>query len=187
VVAGLGYAGYSLMGRQAAQRGLSPWTSLFYTFSFAALFLLAFNLLLNRLIPTAAVGLRDFFWLGKAWQGWTVLIVLAAVPTVIGFGLYNVSLSYLPSSVANLIVTLEPVFTAATAYLLLGERLSGIQIVGSLMILSGVVCLRIFEGWMVGRKVINISHRVETARFNKINHEAHKDTKNWMEEEGINQ
>jgi drug/metabolite transporter (DMT)-like permease len=159
VVAGLGYAGYSLMGRQAAQGGLSPWTSLFYTFSFAALFLLVFNLLLNGLLPGAAVGLGKFFWLGQAWEGWAVLIVLAAVPTVIGFGLYNVSLSYLPSSVANLIVTLEPVFTATTAYLLLGERLSGVQVVGSLMILGGVVCLRIFDGWMAGRHVMGAAEQ----------------------------
>ncbi len=33
------YAAYSLMGRSAAQRGLSPWTTLLYTFSFAALYL----------------------------------------------------------------------------------------------------------------------------------------------------
>jgi drug/metabolite transporter (DMT)-like permease len=157
VVAGLGYAGYSLMGRQAAQRGLNPWTSLFYTFSFAALFLLVFNLLLNGLLPTAAVRLGEFFWLGRAWAGWAVLIVLAAVPTVIGFGLYNVSLSYLPSSVANLIVTLEPVFTATTAYLLLGERLNSIQIAGSLMILGGVVCLRIFDGWMTRRLAVSVA------------------------------
>jgi drug/metabolite transporter (DMT)-like permease len=59
-----------------------------------------------------------------------------------------VSLTYLPSSVANLVVTLEPAFTAVIAYLLLGERLSWIQIIGSLLILSGVVFLRVYEGWM---------------------------------------
>jgi drug/metabolite transporter (DMT)-like permease len=52
--------------------------------------------------------------------------------------------------VANLVVTLEPVFTAATAYLLLGERLTRIQIIGGLLILSGVVFLRIYEGRLAG-------------------------------------
>jgi drug/metabolite transporter (DMT)-like permease len=65
---------------------------------------------------------------------------------VAGFGLYNVSLGYLPSSVANLILTIEPVFTAALAYVLLGEGLRGMQLGGSLMILAGVVFLRIHEG-----------------------------------------
>jgi drug/metabolite transporter (DMT)-like permease len=50
--------------------------------------------------------------------------------------------------VANLVVTLEPAFTAVIAFLLLGERYSWIQIAGSLLILGGVVFLRIYEGWI---------------------------------------
>jgi drug/metabolite transporter (DMT)-like permease len=34
ILSGLTYAGYSLMGRAASQRGLNPWTSLTYTFGF---------------------------------------------------------------------------------------------------------------------------------------------------------
>ena len=45
ILSGLFYAIYSLMGRSASQRGLNPWTTLLYTFGFAAVFLLAFNLL----------------------------------------------------------------------------------------------------------------------------------------------
>ena len=150
VLAGLWYAIYSLMGRSAAQRGLNPWTTLFYTFSFASAFLLFFNLLPGGLLPGAATRPADLFWLENSLRGWGILFLLAAGPTVAGFGLYNVSLSYLPSSVANLIVTLEPAFTAVTAYILLGERLSGIQIGGSLLILSGVVFMRVYEGWLAG-------------------------------------
>lgn len=79
-------------------------------------------------------------------MGWLWLILLAAGPTVAGFGLYNVSMVDLPSSIANLIVTSEPVFTAIIAYLLLGERLTGIQIGGAALILLGVFFLRIYEG-----------------------------------------
>jgi drug/metabolite transporter (DMT)-like permease len=147
VLSGLGYAIYSLMGRSAAQRGLSPWTTLLYTFAFAFVFLALCNLLPAGIIPGTAARPADFFWLGNAWAGWGVLFLLAAVPTVAGFGLYNVSLSYLPSSVANLIVTLEPAFTAITAYFLLHEQLQGVQWVGSGMILAGVLLLRLYEGW----------------------------------------
>ena len=55
------------------------------------------------------------------------------------------SLGYLPAGVANLIVSLEPVFTAAIASAFLGERLSRLQIVGGLVILGGVGLLRIHE------------------------------------------
>jgi len=141
VSSGLLYALYSLMGRSAAQRGLNPWTTLLYTFAFAALFLFGANLLPAGVLP----GSGDLLTLGTAWGGWGVLFLLAAGPTVAGFGLYNVSLSYLPSSVANLIVTLEPAFTAVIAYFLLGERLNGVQLLGSLLILSAVVFLRLYE------------------------------------------
>ena len=151
ILSGFGYAGYSLMGRSASQRGLNPWTTLFYTFAFATFFLLIFNLLPGKFLPGTASRLVDFLWLGDAWVGWGALFLLAAGPTVAGFGLYNVSLSYLPSSVANLVVTLEPSFTAVIAYFLLGERLTGIQVLGSLLILGAVVFLRIYEGRVAGR------------------------------------
>ena len=151
VLSGLFYAIYSLMGRSAAQRGLNPWTTLVYTFGLAAVFLLAINLLGRGFLPGAITRPADFLWLGKAWLGWGILFLLAVGPTLAGFGLYNVSLTYLPSSVANLIVTLEPAITALIAYLLLGERLTWVQVCGSLLILGGVVFLRIYEGWLAGR------------------------------------
>ncbi|HOU14872.1 MAG TPA: DMT family transporter [Anaerolineae bacterium] len=151
MASGLSYAAYSLMGRSAAQRGLNPWTTLCYTFGFAMLFLCGFNLLPETVMPGGAASLADFFWLGQAWAGWGVLFLLAAGPTVAGFGLYNVSLSYLPSSVVNLLATSEPVFTAVSAYFLLGEQLNGMQIAGSLLILSGVVALRLYDGWLANR------------------------------------
>jgi drug/metabolite transporter (DMT)-like permease len=148
VLSGLGYAAYSLMGRSASQRGLNPWTTVLYTFAFATAFLLVFNLLPGAHLPGAATRPADLFWLRSALAGWGILFLLAAGPTLGGFGLYNVSLSYLPSSVANLIVTMEPAFTVVIAYLVLGERLTGTQLVGGAMIVTGVAFLRIYEGWM---------------------------------------
>lgn len=151
ILSGLAYAVYSLMGRSAGRRGLNPWTTLLYTFGGAAGFLLGFNLLLGGILPGAAAHPAELFWLGSALAGWGVLLILAAGPTVAGFGLYNTSLTLLPSSVANLILTTEPVFTALIAYFLLGERLNGIQIGGSLLILAGVAFLRIYEGARAGQ------------------------------------
>lgn len=145
VISGLAYAAYSLMGRTAANRGLNAWTTVLYTFAFAACFLLFFNLVFGGSLPGTASSPADMFWLRDAWAGWGVLLLLAAGPTVAGFGLYNISLGYLPSSVANLILSTEPVFTAAIAYLLLGEQMTGIQMAGSLLVLGGVGIMRLFE------------------------------------------
>jgi drug/metabolite transporter (DMT)-like permease len=145
VLAGLWYAIYTLLGRSAAQRGLNSWTTLLYIFPVATLCLLAFNLLPGGILPGAAARPADLLWLGNAWAGWGVLLLLAAGPTLAGFGLYNLSLTYLPSSVANLIATSEPVFTAVIAYLLLGERLTWIQMLGGALVLGGVLLLRVHE------------------------------------------
>ncbi len=157
VLSGLGYAVYSLMGRTASQRGLNPWTTLIYTFSFAAIFLLFINLLPDQLLPGTATQPSDLFVLGSSLTGWGVLLLLAAGPTVAGFGLYNVSLSLLPASVVNLIVTTEPVFTAVLAIMLLGERLTIVQVVGSVLIMGGVIFLRLYEGHLAKRKRLNAS------------------------------
>lgn len=150
---GLLYALYSLMGRSAALRGLNPWTTVLYTFAFAAGFLFMLNLLPLGMPSAAATSLAGFLWLGDAWVGWLILFFLAAGPTVLGFGLYNISLGYLPSSVANLILTTEPVFTAIIAYALLGERMKAVQMIGSAFILAGIIILRLYEGRETGKAV----------------------------------
>jgi len=151
ILAGLGYAIYTLLGRSAAQRGLSPWTTLLYTFAFASVFLMVFNLFPGGFLPGAAENPADLFWLGGAITGWAVLFLLAAGPTVAGFGLYNLSLVYLPASVANLVVITEPLFTAIFAYFLLDEKMSSLQVFGGMLILAGVIFLRIYEGRLANR------------------------------------
>jgi drug/metabolite transporter (DMT)-like permease len=142
IFSGLLYALYSLLGRHASQRDLNPWTTLFYTFLFAAVFLFIINLLPINFFPSTADTFTDFFQLGTQWRGWILLVILAAGPTLVGFGLYNISLVMLPSSTANLILTLEPVVTAITAYFLLGERLTSIELIGSGLILGALILLR---------------------------------------------
>lgn len=144
---GLCYALYSLMGRTASQRGISPWTSLVYIFGVATLVLLAVNLIPGGWLPGAAAEPAQIFWLARDWGNWALLFALAAGPTLAGFGLYNVCLSLLPASVVQLIVSSEPVFTAIIAALLLGEHMNALQVVGSALILLGVLVLRVWEGF----------------------------------------
>jgi drug/metabolite transporter (DMT)-like permease len=71
------------------------------------------------------------------------MLMLAIGPTLGGYGLYVVSLVHLPATTANLIVTLEPAFTAGLAYLFLGDRLAPPQLVGGIVILAAVFTLRL--------------------------------------------
>lgn len=143
LISGLAFAGYSLMGKEASHRSINPWTTLIYSFGVAAVFLLAYSQAPGWL--PGALPAPSLLWLGTATAGWVVLILLALGPTVGGYGLYTVSLTYLPASVANLIATLEPAMTAALAFLLLGERFTTQQWIGSTLIIAGVVLLRLYE------------------------------------------
>lgn len=142
LLTGLCYTAYSLMGRVTSKRGISPWTTLLYIFAFAGSFLFLANLTRGT-VPGSAVRLADLFWLGDSVQGWTVMILLGAIPTVGGYGFYNVSLTLLDASIANIIVSLEPAFTAIFAFLILGEVLTPVQLLGSALLLAGVAAIKL--------------------------------------------
>lgn len=146
LVAGLMYAVYSIMGQETSNRELNTWSALMVTFACAAgYFLILLQFPMNDLSPALRhIGTApQLLWLGRDWLGWGVLLLLAWGPTLGGYGLYNASLNYLSASVANLIATLEPPMTALLAYLLLGERLTLVQVIGSVLIVGGVMLLRV--------------------------------------------
>ena len=148
VITGLGsgmlFAAYGLFGKLAARHQLNSWVSLTVTFGLAAGFLLIYNLIASLVGSRAPMA--DLFWLGDSLAGWSILILLALVPTIVGYGLYTNSLNYLPANVANLIATMEPVLTTILAVILLGETMGFAQIWGSILILTSVIALRIWEG-----------------------------------------
>jgi drug/metabolite transporter (DMT)-like permease len=143
LLTGLLFACYSLLGKTAANRSIDSWTTMLYGFSGAIIFLFLFNLLMNTLGGQSLFS--NFLWLGTSTSGWAILFFLGIGPTIGGYGLYLVSLNYLPATVANLIGSLEPAFTAIWAYFLLNEQLTFIQIIGSLLVLASVILLRLGE------------------------------------------
>jgi drug/metabolite transporter (DMT)-like permease len=93
----------------------------------------------------SGVASTNIIWLGPSVAGWITLILLGIGPTVGGSGLYTVSLTYLPASVAYLIAAMEPAMTAGLAFILLGERFNAPQWIGSVLIMGSVVLLRFRE------------------------------------------
>ncbi|MEO8611834.1 MAG: DMT family transporter [Chloroflexota bacterium] len=138
LASGVLFAAYNMMGKEAAKRSINPWTSLLYSFAFGSIFTLIFNLIsigrsgesLQAIVPTLSLN------------GWLILAVLSFIPTILGFGLYNTSMNYLPASTASLLASTEPAMTAVEAYIFLNERMTIVQIAGSLIILVAVVIAR---------------------------------------------
>ena len=143
LLTGLFFAIYNLEGKAASDKHIDSWTALLYSFSVATVFLFFFNLGFNTL--GGNTPFNNFFWLGNSVSGWGILFFLGVEPTLGGFGLYTLSIRYLSPTVANLIATLEPALTSVWAYLFLNEILSGTQLMGSLILFTGVILLRVAE------------------------------------------
>jgi drug/metabolite transporter (DMT)-like permease len=119
------YGTFSLFGKKLSG-SYNSWTILIYTFGFGALTLAPLQI--GREIPwPLALPLFGNF---------TALILL---PTIMGFGLYTQGLSRLQASVASITATTEVPFAAFLAYFALGERLDLWQIIGALLVITGVI------------------------------------------------
>jgi len=143
LLTGLFFAIYNLQGKHASDQSIDSWTALFYSFGAAAIFLFFFNL--GADLFTGKSPLSDLMWLGTSLNGWGWLFFLGVAPTLGGFGLYTLSLRYLPPTVSSLIATSEPGLTVIWAYLLFGELLTNMQFIGSMILFSGVILLRLRE------------------------------------------
>ena len=68
-------------------------------------------------------------------------LALVGVTTLLGFGLYTIGLKRLHASVAAITANTEVPFAAALAYIFLGERLDGWQMLGAALIILGVALI----------------------------------------------
>ena len=144
LLSGVGFAGYSIMGKLASERNIAPWTTTLYAFAIAAFFLLFLQRPDTILWLSRPLAKTPMDW-QEAATGWGILLLLSIGPTIGGYGLYTVSLTRLPAVTANLITTLEPIMTTTMAFFLLGEQLTAVEIAGGSLTLLGVVLLRTSE------------------------------------------
>jgi drug/metabolite transporter (DMT)-like permease len=119
------YGSLSLFGKKLSGE-YHPWTIMFYIFGFGTITLFIFQLGQPDIWPAGSNILPLF----------TGFVLIS---TIVGFGLYTRSLKNLPASVASITATSEIFFASILAYIFLGERLDIWQIVGSILIIIGVV------------------------------------------------
>ena len=71
-------------------------------------------------------------------RGWAVLIALALVTHAAGQGLIAFSFRALPANTASSVLLMQPVVAAFASWLVFGERLDSLQILGGVIVLAGV-------------------------------------------------
>lgn len=116
--------GYLLIGQQAVRK-VSHWLYSFCVFFFAALFLFVYNVVTNTVMT------------GYSSREWGIFLLLAIVPTIAHL-INNWLMNYVNATTISMSILGEPVGATLLAVWLLGEQLSGWQIIGGLLILFGV-------------------------------------------------
>ena len=80
--------------------------------------------------------------LPHSWNGLWILIGLALVTQVAGQGLIAYALGHLPASFSSLVILIQPVTAALLGWILLGEALGTLQLLGGTTILAGILVAR---------------------------------------------
>ncbi len=125
---GLFQSGRDLLGKKAG-RLYSEMTNLFYAFTFGTVFLG-----LAQISPDLAPHMPL--------QGWLELVCMS-LGIMLSYLMYLGALARLPVSVASILGLSEPVVAALLAYLVLGELLVGLQVLGALLVIGGVLVLEV--------------------------------------------
>jgi len=76
------------------------------------------------------------------WRGFLIVSWLAIINTAGGYLLYNHALQELTALEMNMVMNLSPLFTALLGWILLGETLSVVQIIGMLVVIGGVILVQ---------------------------------------------
>lgn len=79
--------------------------------------------------------------------GWAVVVGLAVFPTMLAISLFLGGLPRVGAARAALLSTWEPVVTVGLAVVLLGDRLSLVQVLGGVLVLLAVVIVQSAELW----------------------------------------
>ncbi|WP_411102318.1 DMT family transporter [Streptomyces sp. cmx-4-9] len=127
-----GYAAMTLRARWLGQRGAGgdALVTTAWSVGVGAVCLLPLAALEGILPHTAAPG--RVLWL---------LVYVAVVPTALAYALYFTGAAAVRAATVSVIMLIEPVSAAAIAVLLLGERLTGAVVLGTVLLLTAVGAL----------------------------------------------
>jgi drug/metabolite transporter (DMT)-like permease len=134
----LGAASYTIFGKKATFSYDSR-TVVSYALGFGALFLLFIKgppTLLNPDYPKTA---------------WLWIFALAIIPTILGYSFYTQGLKYLEASRAAIVATWEVVVASFLAFLIFGEKLTLVQILGAVLTFCGIFIIK-----KKGKEVVDV-------------------------------
>ena len=133
VIAGLASAVFFAFYSLYAEYGLktySVWTILLYGFTAASLFWWCIH-------PPWKIIAAHY-----SWHIWLLFLFLGVFSAIVPFGCYFAGMRYIRATNASITAMLEPVLAGVIAYLLLGETMELLQLVGAGLVFGGITILQ---------------------------------------------
>jgi drug/metabolite transporter (DMT)-like permease len=121
---------YALYGEKGLKK-YDPWTLILYGFGFGTLF---YWILISPM---------KFITGGYSLKMWIAFLYIAIFATLIPFGFYFKGIERVRATRASITATWEPVVAGFAAYIVLGEILYPLQILGGIGVIAAVVLLQI--------------------------------------------
>jgi drug/metabolite transporter (DMT)-like permease len=124
-----GFFAFYILRASTLARRLNAWTVLLYGFGAGSLLWAGFDVVTRTTLPSD-------------WRIWVVMGLLGLVGTLIAHGLFVVALRAIRPSSAGIVATAEPVFAGLIAFLLFGDRLQPLQVLGAAVIIAGIITVQ---------------------------------------------
>lgn len=145
ILSAVTFAGMGILGRYMNEGpDADIWQNLIFTLGFAALFWAV---------------IYEFPWNWSSWNltwnEWGSLVVFSIVSVLIPYIFFYSGLKYLPPTTVLIISTFEPAAAIMSAWIFLGEDMSGWQVLGTVLVLSAILVLGIDS--TLRRKRIGVS------------------------------
>ncbi|WCN39710.1 DMT family transporter [Aneurinibacillus uraniidurans] len=115
---------YSVFGKKAMQY-VSPYMSTLWAGVFGSLILVPF------ILPSPTITAPDTaFWIATAY--------VSIGATVIAMLFWNIGVQKVGGTKSGIFLNFNPIFTAILSFLFLGERMTAVQLIGTMLVISGV-------------------------------------------------
>ncbi len=129
LISSLFFAFYALYGEKGLKK-YDSWTLILYGFGFGAVF--------YWILISPMKVITD----GYSFKIWMAFLYIAIFSTLIPFGLYFKGIEQIRATRASITATWEPVVAGVTAYLVLGEVLFPLQVLGGIGVIAAIVLLQ---------------------------------------------
>ena len=123
------WTAYFVMAKMRRIDGMHSWSFLAAVFSWAAFVVFPFGLIASN--DLGAMTTKD----------WLCVIGMAVGPGIVGHGLMTWSQSHVDVTLASLLGLMSPVISTSLAWLIFDQRLTPLQIVGAVVVLTALALL----------------------------------------------